>query len=397
MSIEAFHSVRRSAILALWIAALGPTASAAEVDFRPVLSFGAFYSGNVLLVGVPEGDEIAAVALNLDLDRKLPGSTFSFRYQPAYVWYRQYSEFNYLGNTVALSYAKERSRRSGMSASLDASRTDFQGITASNSNRPNTIVPRTTITRVYALVGGSEAVAQRSLMDWQVRAEVHRYKDVPDVVFDNSSAIGARGGWRYELSERSSLGLALTLDRFAYDLQANVIDAALLLTGTYKLGRSTEMQYDVGVTHAKSGGLSRTDGAFRVSFTQALTDVSRLNAGASQSITQGTGLQASPTQESGLQASTLDSGAWISYEGSQRGRGLHGRVDGAYWYRSGLGAGHISTLNFSSSLGWTFNRYVSLSAAYAYVRQSVKTDTPSALNTYYPSYGINLRWAIRGR
>jgi hypothetical protein len=346
--------------------------------------------------GKPAGDEIAALALNLDVDRRLPGSTFSFHYQPAYVWYREHSEFNYLGNTVAMSYAKERSRRSGMSASLDATRTDFQGITASSADRPTTIVPRTTITRVYALVGGSEAVSQRSIMDWQVRGEVQHYED-PGNAFENSNSIGARGGWRYELGERASLGMAVSVDRFAYELLANVMDAALLLTGTYKLGRSTEMQYDVGATRARSAESSRTDAQFRVAFTQQLTDVSRMNAGVSQSITQGTGLQASTTTGSGLQASTRDSGAWISYEGSQRGRGLHGAVDGAYWYRSGLEAGHISTLNLSSSLGWTFNRYLSLNAAYTYVKQSVKTNTPSALNTYYPSYGINLRWAIRGR
>jgi hypothetical protein len=233
-------------------------------------------------------------------------------------------------------------------------------------------------------------------MDWQVRGEVQHFED-PGNAFENSSSIGARGGWRYELGARASLGMAVSVDRFDYELLANVIDAALLLTGTYKLGRSTEMQYDVGATRATSAESSRTDAQFRVAFTQELTDVSRMNAGASQTITQGTGLQASTTPGSGLQASTRDTGAWISYEASQRVRGLHGAVDGAYWYRTGLGGGHISTLNLSGLLGWTFNRYVSLDARYAYVRQSNKSSAAIALDTYYPYYGINLRWAIRGR
>jgi hypothetical protein len=401
LSTERALSVRGTILASFLFAVFTPTARAAQVDFRPVLSFGVFHSGNVLLVGYdpatgqqsnPVSDDLAILAVDLAVDRNEPGSKFSFLYRPTYAWYRERSDLDYFGNMIELKYAKEASRRSGMSVSLDGTRTDFQGITAQNADRPDSVVPRTTITRAYAVVEGSAAVAQRGLLDWQVHGGLDHYDAVAGVPFNNSNSVGVRGGWRYELSERSSLGVAVSANRIGYDLSAAVIDESLLLTGTYSIGRSTQMAYDVGATHTTSDGPSDTGGLFRIAFKQELTGVSTMNVGASQDVTPGTGLQ----------GSSRDSGAWVSYERTNEGRGLRGAVNGAYWYRNGLSVGDTAaststTLNLTGSIGWTFNRYVGLNATYAFVDQVSKNGGTDAFDTRFSVYGINLRWAIRGR
>ena len=84
-------------------------------------------------------------------------------------------------------------------------------------------------------------------------------------------------------------------------------------------------------------------------------------------------------------------------------RGLSGSVLGGYWQRSELRctttvtAGDSASFNLNGSLGWSFNRYVALNAAYAFIDQSGRNGAPESLNTNYSSYGLYLRWAIRGR
>jgi hypothetical protein len=404
LSTEAF-TVRRGAVLIFGFALLAcplvvPGARAAEVDFRPVFSFGLFHSGNVLLgydpvngqQSAPQSDDLAAVAVDLVVDRIVPGSTFSFRYQPAYAWYRKHSDLDYFGNTISLRYAKEQSRRTSVSVGLDATRTDYQGITASTADRPNTIVPRTTITRVHAAVGGTGAVAKRGLVDWEIHGGLDHYDPVPGVVFNNSSSVGVRTGWRDQLSERATFGLAVIFDRFSYDQSPSTLDGSLVLTGTYKFQRSSELRYDAGATRVTSDGRSSTLPEFLISFDQELTNISRLIVGASQTATPGTGLA----------GTTRDSGAWVSYESKKEGRGLRGSVDASYWYRTGIEVGNnvtgsTSTFNVAGTLGWTFSRYLSLNGTYAYVYQTTDNGTTDPLYIYYPYYGVSLRWAIRGR
>ena len=403
MPTKALDAIRRGALLVLGLAALSPAARGAEVIFRPVLSFGVFHSGNVLLIGydpatgqqaTPVGDEFAALAVDLDYDRKTIDSSLSFHYRPSYVWYRQRSDLDYLGNVIAFGYAKQRSRQGGFSASLEAERTDFQGVTALNADHPNTIVPRTTITRAHVSVRGSEVVSLGNLIDWEVHGEAERYEPIPNVVFNNSHSVGVRAGWRFEFSERGTIGLAVNGNRFEYETSPSVNDESLVLTGTYSLGRNTDMVYDVGVSRATSEGVSRINGVFVLSFTQKLTGVSSLNTGASQSHTSGTGLQGS--------GSTRDTGAWVSYRREPQRRGLNGAIDSSYWYRSVLdlgsaSTGQTSTFVLDGSLGWTVNRYVSLNVAAAYTNQNAKNGAPGALDADYATYGINVRWVMRGR
>lgn len=364
-----------------------------------MLSFGLYRDGNVRIVGSDAaGDDSAAGIVDLPVSRTTPSSAFSFLYQARYVWYRRNGDLNYFGNTVETSYAMEPSRRSRVHASAGASRTDSQGITASSADRPLTFLPRTTLTRVFGSIGGSVGAAQRSLVDWEVRAGIDRYKEIPGVTFNNSTSTGARAGWRSEVSERTTIGVAVNLDRFGFDVGSNVIAESLVVTGTHLLGRFTGMTYDAGATRATSNGVSATSGTFRLALSRELSEKSRLNVGVRQSVTQGIGIQ---TSTGGSGGATRDSGAWISYAQSSPRGGLHGALDGSYWFHKDLSFGNTpgtdaETLNLSGALGWRFNRFLSLSASGAYVYQSDRSGSTSPLDTRYASYGVFLRWVIRG-
>jgi hypothetical protein len=379
---------------------LAPPAVAAQVDFRPVLTFGLYHNGNVQVIGEDTiGDDNAAIAVDLAVDRTTLSSEFSFLYQATYVGYRQNRALNFLGNLLSASYVKQLSRRTNLQARGDVSRTDAQGVAAasvdpqanaSNVDRPLTFVPRTTILRGYGAVSGSVGVGRRSLVDWAARAGFFRFDEVSGVTFNNSTSVDVLGGWRYELSERTTLGLAVNLNWFGYEGTANSFGESLVLAGTHALSHFTTMTFNVGATRT-TANLSNIDGTFLLAFERALTANSSLNTGIRQSVTSGTGLQ----------AATNDTGAWVSYTQSSPRLGLYGGLQGAYWLRKTLPTENTSsmetqTLNLAGALGWRFTRFLSLSAAYAQYFQKEKTDSASPLNTSYASYGLFLRWAIRG-
>jgi hypothetical protein len=288
-----------------------------------------------------------------------------------------------------------------MQASIDVSRTDTQGIAAasvtpqgtevSNVDRPQTFVPRTTITRGHGVVSGSVGVGQRSLVDWGFRAGVNRYDEVPGVTFNNSTSADVSGGWRYELSERTTLGLTADINWFAFEGTPNSLGQSLALTGSHALSHFTSMTYELGVTRTTTADLSSLSGRFLLSFVRKLAANSSLTSAVEQIVTPGTGLQ----------AATNDTGAWLSYMQSSVRNGLSWAVNGSYWLRKTLPAGdepttETGTLNLAGALGWRFNRFLELKAGYANFYQKDRNDSLSQLNTRYASYGLFLRWAIRG-
>ncbi len=102
-----------------------------------------------------------------------------------------------------------------------------------------------------------------------------------------------------------------------------------------------------------------------------------------------------------MHGATGDSGGWVSNHRDAPLRGLHAAADASYWYRksldlAGTGSGATSTFNVVGSVGWTFNRFLSIGANVAYVNQSTDSSTPSVLDADYASYGVNLSWAMRG-
>ena len=79
---------------------------------------------------------------------------------------------------------------------------------------------------------------------------------------------------------------------------------------------------------------------------------------------------------------------------------------GGYWQRDELqfgsstpatGAGDTESFNLNGTLGWEFNRYISINAAYAYIYQRGRNVESTSLDTNYSSYGLYLRWIFRGR
>jgi len=383
---------------------------AAEVDFRPVMSFGIFHDGNIAVTGQGAGDDVASLSFDLAVDRKTPTSTFSFAYRPSYVAYRKSDGLDYFANTLILGYGHEASRNSQFSVDLYASRTDYQGRTAATADRATTFVPRTTLTQIYARASGSSGAGKRGILDWQVRASTDRYKDladnpatvvdvsgvnVPDPVnFNDTTALGGRLAWRSELSARTTLGAGLDADQFGYEIGPSVTIASLVIVGTWQPNERWSLDYFVGGSRASSDSNTASGLSFdaRVGYTTGKE--STFSGGARQVFAPGTGLG----------GSTQDRGVWLSYAHAPSARGLSGSVLGGYWQRAEVDFTSSSTspadtvsASLGGGIGWNFNRFVALDANYVFVDQKAQHGAPASLDTNYSLYGVFLRWAIRGR
>jgi hypothetical protein len=386
-------------------------ARAADVDFRPTMSFGLFHDGNISVTGGTHGDENAALAFDLAVDRKTATKTLTFSYRPTYVAYHKSTDLNYFGNTIDLGFAADAARESRYTFDMYVSRTDYQGLTPSTQDEAVAFVPRTTLTQGSVKVSGSHRAGRRGFVDWHLRGGADRYKDlsdnpattvldvngvnVPDPVnFNDATAFGGRIGWRSELSPRNTLGAALDFAHFGYEFTPSVAVESVGLVGTSQVGPLWTIEYAAGVSRATLEGDSISGFSFNATIEYEVERASTFSAGARQVFAPGTGLG----------GSTQDRGVWVAYGHAPTARGLSGSVLGGYWQRSELAfatttvtAGDSASFTLNGTLGWSFNRFLALNGAFAFIDQSGRNGAPESLNTNYSSYGLYLRWAIRGR
>lgn len=418
-------------VLLVAAAAMAATSAlAAEVVFRPALTFGLFHDGNVHVVDFDPhtmmrtsslGDDVAALGVDLAVDRNTADSKMSFSYQPSSSKYHRATGSDYVENAVFFSYSHDTSARTRTEVSLDAIRTEFQGIRSFNADRPTTLVPRTTVTRVHTAVAGTVAASRRSMIDWGIGGGLNRYDSVAGVMFQNDRFTFARGAWRYALSERSTIGPGFDVGWVGYDSVAgggnasvtpipNAVTETLSLVGTHSAGRYVTVDYAAGITRTVQEGDASTDGTFRVVVRRVIEAESELRAGVGRGVSPG----------SGLGGISLDTGGWITYSRTPSRRGLSGSLNGGYWYREDVrgvtsppptamsptttAGTNTKTLDLSGSVGWNFNRFLALNAACSYVdqttsyaAQTTEPSAPSALGTRYVTYGLYIRWALRGR
>jgi hypothetical protein len=409
--------VRRAgvALVATWAVT---TARAADVNFRPTLSFGVFHDGNISVTGENPGDENAMLALDLAVDSKTPMTMFSFSYRPTYVAYRTATDLNYFGNTVSMGFSADTSRDSHYAFDLYLSRTDYQGLTPNTTDQATAFVPRTTLTQGSLKVSGTHGAGRRGFFDWQLRGGADRYKDLEDnpatplidpitqlplppdpVDFNDSTTFGGRIAWRGELSERNTLGIAVDAAYFGYELTEitpNVLVASAGLVGTSRIAELWMIDYAVGASRATTEDDSISGFSFNATIEYEVGRASTFSAGARQVFAPGTGLG----------GSTQDRGVWLAFAHTPVANGLSGSVLGGYWQRDELqfgsstpatGAGDTESFNLNGTLGWEFNRYISVNAAYAYIYQRGRNVESTSLDTNYSSYGLYLRWTFRGR
>jgi len=378
------------------------TARAADVDFRPVMTFGVFHSGNIAVTGAGPGDEGAALAFDLNVERATASSTLAFSYRPSYVVYRKSSDLDYFGNTVVLGYSKEYSKSSNFRLDVYASRTDYQGASQDTKDAAITFVPRTTLTQGNVKAGGTVGAGRRGFVDWELRAGLDKYTDVKDdpattaldgFDFNDTTAFGGRVAWRSEVSARNTLGFGVLASLFGYETGPNVVVEAIGLVGTCEISTFWRLDYAAGASRAVSDADSIDGFSFDATFEYAAGKETTLSAGARQVFAPGTGIG----------AATQDRGVWIGYAHAPTAKGLSGSVVGGYWQRDELAFGsagptnNTESLNVNGMLGWNFNRYLALEANYAYIDQSSRDGSIASLDTNYSSYGLFLRWAIRGR
>jgi hypothetical protein len=396
-------------IVALAVLIAARSARAAEVVFRPALTFGLFHDGNVNVVNYDastgmetstKGDDLASIAVDLAVDRNSPNSTLSFSYRPAYRKYKEASELDYFENIVLLAYSREIASGTRTDVGFDAMRSQSQGIRSFNASRPSNLIPRTQLTRTQAHVDGTIAAAQRSFIDWGFRGGIDRYDAVEGITLQNDAANAA---WRYALSERGTLGLGVDVGWIGFQAVAvsgsvpveslsDVVTENLSLVGTQSVSRMTTLDYGAGVVRSTSAGRSFTNGSFDLTVSRLIADRSELRAGVAREVTPGTGFG----------GASLDTGGWVAYSHNAPRRGLNGSLNGAYWLRETVDSeaadsGRLTTLNLSGALGWNFSPYLALNATYAYVDQGSPAGSASALDTRYGSYGLFLRWSLRGR
>ena len=386
------------ALAVIATACVSASALAAEVVFRPYLSFGVLHDGNVQVVGSGRGDDAAELAIELAVDRITPQSRLSFAYRPSYRKYRTDSALDSFGNAVVLNYTREPSRRTKTTVNFDATRSDVQGIQDYNTDRPVTFVPRTTTYRFAGDAGGTVGLARRNLVDWDVRLQSDRYSRRATTTLQDSSSIGALGGWRYEASEKSTLGLAVRLDWFIYARnttppRSDIVSETLAFVGTQATGRTTELDYGAGASFSASAGRTLTNPTFYFSVKSKRSETMTIDAGVRQAVGAGPGVG----------GGSLDRGAWIAFARVPGQRGLQASAYAGYWFRTALAfdpqqaSAEIRTADVTGTVGWTFNRYVSLNAAYAFVDQKSAASAAPNSDTNYSSYGVYVRWAIRGR
>jgi hypothetical protein len=377
------------------------TARAAEVIFRPVLLFGAYHDGNVLIIGETgeTGDDVFTVAADIDLIRSTASSSWTFNYRPVYTMYRQNDELDYFGHSARVAFSKTYSGQSSFYADLVASRTDRQGVRPFRPDDPVNFVERNTETRADLRLGGTFTSGRRSLIDWQAGVGTTQYEVN---TLDDSVTFGGGAGWRYAFSERDSLGFSLHGDGFLYDEVAPTagepppaVDTGATtahVVGKHNFSEFTVLDYGAGATYTDSDLQSDTSFSADVSITRKATEFTELSAGVRQGVGAGTG--------SG--GATLDRGAWVAYRLLPARRGLEANVLAAFWQRdgeaiNGLGAGSVTAWSSAETVGWAFNRYISTSLIHSFTDQNANADEPDVLDTSHHSYGVYVRWNISGR
>jgi hypothetical protein len=214
------------------------------------------------------------------------------------------------------------------------------------------------------------------------------YELIEGCELQNSQHGGAAASWRYELSQNTNIGLGVSFEVIVYDDLPDVTVESLGVVGTHAFSRVMTMNYTAGVSVTGSEGESAPNFAGNVRLSRTITEVSSLSAGISQSVSHG----------SGVGSVSLDSGVYVGYTHSAPRPGLTGSVTAGYWRRepvdASIGTPTTTTLSAAGSIGWIFNRYLSLNLWDTY---SYQTSSETNLDTQYNTYGVNLRWVIFGR
>lgn len=353
------------------------------------MSFGIFHDGNTQIVGdaTGHGDDVAAIAFDLSVLRTTSDSTLTFAYRPVYVAHKENSDNNYFGQSTDLNYVTSPSRSAQYTFDVNAYRTERQGVRATDPSEPATFVPRSVQTHVGGRAHGTHT-GRRNIVDWEFRGNYESYS--LDTLEDSSGA-GAMTTWRYQVTENSSVGLGLIFDTLFYATLDNVYVESFGLVGAHAFSAATSMSYAVGASRTETTGSSSTNFAADITIARTITDVSALTAGIRQAVSRG----------SGLGGVSLDTGGYVAYSHNVPRPGITGSVTAGYWRRDPIevagaaATANTETLSASGSLGWNFNRYLSLNLYDSYSYQT--SSDPATLDTQYNSVGLNLRWNIRGR
>jgi hypothetical protein len=392
---------RVGALVLVWVGCLVAPAQAAETVFRPVLVLGAYHDGNILIIGDTNetGDEAFTGALDLDYIRTTRESSWMLNYRPVYTAYRQNSELDYFGQSAHAGFSKKFSGQSDFNADLAASYTDRQGVRPFRPDQPVNFVQRNTVLHADLRVGGTFSSGRRSLIDWNASTGISGYE--VSTLTDNFT-FGGGAGWRYAFSERNSLGFAVRADAYLYDEVAATpggpppaVDTGattLQVAGEHHFSEKMTMNYAAGASYTDSDLRSDTHFSADLSLHRQTSEFSELTAGARQSVGAGTGVG----------GPSLDRGAYVSYTLRAPRRGLEANVLAGFWQRdsaaiNGPGAETITAWSSVETIGWAFNRYISANLIHSFSDQKTEGSEPQVLNTSYHSYGVYLRWNMRGR
>ena len=383
----------------------GPV-GAADVDFRPTLTFGLAHDGNTAVTGdaTANGDELAALTVDLAVTRRTPVERLSFSYRPSYVAYRRQTGSDYFGHLLNLDVIFLPAAQATYTLDLTASRTEQQGARLTTPSEPTTFVTRSTQTRASLGLRGAHD-QRRSIVDWEFRCDVVDYSEPSNSGSGTSTTASLEGStmfsgstaWRYVVSEKGSVGLRVDLRRLEYQTSPTTFVETLGLIGLQEFDRKTSMSYTAGISRSSSSDIGITLASGELLITHSITDMSSLSAGIRRLVSQGHGAGGPST----------DTGAYLTYTHRPPRRGLSGTVVATYWRRhpefqaapsapSGTIAPVASnTISTAETLAWNFNPFVSLDLVHTFNDQT--SSDPAVLDTRYNSYGFAIHWAIRGR
>lgn len=402
--------------IAVLVLVLSTTASigAADTQFIPSVEFSAGRDGNVAVVGVEvegEGqqrvpDDYVRLLLDLLLRRTTRASELSFRYRPARVEYREADQLDNTEHDVALFFASTVSRRTTLGVEARWYRTQRQGIDPERPDAPVTLVNRTNYQRGIVSVTGETRFGKRSSVSWGGGAWAQDYEDQD--LQDSLTGFATLGyGWAY--SERGSVGITYNYQHIRYEeapalgiLEDDTLNINTIQVGTKRtFGKNTEGSLGIGAFTAETLDTSVSDPSYNLSITHRVLEKNLFMLGLARMASAG----------GGQRRATVDEGGYLSWTYTPI-KALDLNVNAGFWRRDDLATlvdepvpgtplpgtepGGRNTITTNTTLSWNTGRFVSLGVFHRYNRQE-EADAPTASsNTSYNSYGLFLRWNIRG-
>lgn len=390
---DASLGVRRSTALVGALLLSAPFARAGDVEFNPTLAVGLSGNSNVDVLGTTDrsGGSYRLYA-DLPLTYRTSRDTLNASYKPGWTTFRGDAEGeDFFSHTLLLSWDRTLSRRADLTLKVDAVRTESQAISQDTPDTALTFVEKTPFARYGLSVGGQVQTQQSSNVSWGAGLRAQTLEDIepsPEnptgTDFNDARGGTLEVGWTAQTGPDSSNGVFYRYDRVEFENTLTSDAHTLTWRNGARLGRDVTTSVGLGVSYGKSRIGSDVLTSLDASLTRNIGAVSALSVGARQGWGPG----------GGTSGATQDQGVYLSW--SHAPRFMSTVLTAGWWRRAAASFGGTPSAptskawSVAASFAWQFGRWVALGLSGNYSKQSDP-------DTEFYSYGLFLRWNIRGR